>query len=259
MTAQNLLEQVLKMEDLFRQYEQASGKAVPDEMKSALLLRVLPQQVKYHLIINVHEDCTYDEIREVLLRWDRSSRKWSTQIVTGGNAHSNSPGPQDGPAPKEVDCVHNFGKGKDGKGKDKGWGKGGKGKFGKGKAGFKGCQNGKSARKFGNNHLKGGRDGKGKVKSWGKDGGKSGGTTGKGSGSTGGKSLNGACRICGKMGHWGNECWMKNRAQNVASPTPSMPQPQLQQAQPFQQHPQQLPLTPTSTTATSTASVKRVF
>ena len=107
--------------------------------------------------------------------------------------------------------------------------------------------------------FKGGRDGKGKGKLWGKDGGKSGGKTGKGSGSTGGKSLNGACRICGKMGHWGNECWMKNRVQNVASPTPSMPQPQLQQAQPFQQHLQQLPLTPTSTTATSTASVKRIF
>ena len=259
MTAQNLLEQVLKMEDLFRKYEQASGKAVPDEMKSALLLRVLPQQVKYHLTINVHEDSTYDEMREVLLRWDRSSQKWSSQIVTGGVAHSNNSGPQDGPVPMEVDRVYSSGKGKDVKGKDKGWGKSGKGKFGKGKDGFKGYQNGKSAGKFGNNNFKGGRDDKGKGKQWGKGGGKSGGKTGKGSGFTGGKSLNGACRICGKMGHWGNECWMKNRVQNVASPTPSMPQPQLQHVQPFQQHLQQLPLAPTSATATSTASVKRIF
>ena len=101
-TAQNLLEQVLKMEDLLRKYEQASGKAVPDEMKRALLLRVLPQQVKYRLTINVHEDSTYDEMREVLLRRDRSSQKWSSQIVTGGIAHNN-PGPQDGPVPMEVD------------------------------------------------------------------------------------------------------------------------------------------------------------
>eukprot|EP00439_Symbiodinium_sp_Y106_P006968 s10135_g1.t1 len=79
----NLLEQLLKMEDLFKKYEQAANKPVPEEVKSALLLRVLPQNVKSHLTVSINDESTYDQMREVILRWERSSQKWSSQIVTG--------------------------------------------------------------------------------------------------------------------------------------------------------------------------------
>ena len=75
MTQGNLLEQLLKMEDLFKKYEQAANKPVPEEVKSALLLRVLPQNVKSHLTVSINDESTYDQMREVILRWERSSQK----------------------------------------------------------------------------------------------------------------------------------------------------------------------------------------
>ena len=63
------------MEDLFKKYEQAANKPVPEEVKSALLLRVLPQNVKSHLTVSINDESTYDQMREVILRWERSSQK----------------------------------------------------------------------------------------------------------------------------------------------------------------------------------------
>ena len=68
MSQGSLLEQLLKMEDLFKKYEQAANKPVPEEVKSALLLGVLPQNVKSHLTVSINDESTYDQMRDVILR-----------------------------------------------------------------------------------------------------------------------------------------------------------------------------------------------
>ena len=215
MTQGNLLEQLLKMEDLFKKYEQAANKPVPEEVKSALLLRVLPQSVKSHLTVSITDESTYDQMREVILRWERSSQKWSSQIVTG-NAQSKNQYPDDGGlAPMDVDRV----KGKwdkGGKGKGGFSGKGGKSKDGKSKGKGYGDQKGNGKygggksqhwNPKGGGKQKGGNDHKGKGK---------GGEKGKkGKGPGGGKIHPEACRICGKHGHWGNECWMRDNVRYI--------------------------------------------
>ncbi|OLP98193.1 hypothetical protein AK812_SmicGene19338 [Symbiodinium microadriaticum] len=97
MSQGNLLEQLLKMEDLFEKYEQA--------VKPALLLRVLPQSVKSHLTVSITDESTCDQMREVILRWERSSQKWCSQIVTGSVQFKNQPSDDGGLAPMDVDRV----------------------------------------------------------------------------------------------------------------------------------------------------------
>ena len=240
MSQGNLLEQLLKLEDLFRKYEQAASKPVPEDMKSALLLRVLPNNVKTHLTMSINDESTYDQMREVILRWERSSQKWSQQIVSGHSAHPKVGYHDDGgQADMEVDRV----KGKWEKGKGKyGNGQKGKGKESKGKGkGYSGKDNGKfGGGKYGGKGGKSkGKEGKGKESGWGK------GEKGrKGKGQGGGKLHPDTCRICGKTGHWGNECWLKDKVRNVqtnestSSSTASS--------------------TPSSSSST-TSSVKRIF
>ena len=243
MSQGNLLEQLLKMEDLFKKYEQAASKPVPEEVKSALLLRVLPQNVKSHLTVSINDESTYDQMREVVLRWERSSQKWSSQIVTGVS-NPKAPYHDDGGlAPMDVDRVK--GKWDKGKGKYNSGYKGGKGKDSKGKG--KGYSDNKGGGKYGGGKPwnkggkpKGGKEGKGKEFSWGK------GEKGKkGKGQGGGKLHPEACRICGKHGHWGNECWMKDKVRNVndsSSSSSSITSP-----------------APSTTSSAAPSSVKRVF
>ena len=242
----NLLEQVLRLEDLFRKYEQASGKPVPNEMQSAILLRVLPQQVRSHLTITIGDDSTYESMRDMILRWERSTQKWSSQIVTGGAPQKPSYDDPNGPSPMDVDRVKGWpkGKGKWGKGAGKGSGKdGGKygGKNGKGKGGKGGYE---SRPGKGKGYEKGG---KGKQSSWGRNDWSKG---GKDRGKKGGKGKerlsHDACRICGKSGHWGNECWMKDKVRNINQNDTSSASGNSSSAS-------------SSNSSTGTASVKRVF
>ena len=241
MSQGNLLEQLLKLEDLFRKYEQAASKPVPEDMKAALLLRILPNSVKTHLTMSINDESTYDEMREVILRWERSSQKWSQQIVSGHMAQSKASHHDDGgQADMEVDRV----KGKWDKGKGKyGHGQKGKGKDSKGKGkGYSGKDNGKfGGGKYGGKAGKSkGREGKGRELGWGK------GEKGKkGKGQGGGKLHPDACRICGKTGHWGNECWMKDKVRNVQTSESTSSSTTSS--------------TPSSSSSTTTSSVKRVF
>ena len=241
MSQGNLLEQLLKLEDLFRKYEQAAAKPVPEDMKAALLLRVLPNNVKTRLTMSINDESTYDQMREVIVRWERSSQKWSSQIVSGLSSTKTFHHDDGG----QADVKGKWGS----KGKGKYEQKGGKGKDAKGKG--KGYQShqGKGTGKYG-----GGKSWSGKASPWGKDGKSKGGKDhGKGKGEKGqkGKSQGGgrlhpeACRICGKHGHWGNECWMKDKVRNVhdtstvSSSTTSS--------------------SPTATSMTGPPSVKRIF
>ena len=234
MSQGNLLEQLLKMEDLFEKYEQA--------VKPALLLRVLPQSVKSHLTVSITDESTCDQMREVILRWERSSQKWCSQIVTGSVQFKNQPSDDGGLAPMDVDRVKASG-------------------AIKARVAFRA----KVARvKTGNRRVRAMAIRRG-MASMVEENRISGtprvvanidsGTTprartkgerrGRKEKAGGGKLHPDACRICGKRGHWGNECWMKDNVRYISeSPTSAA--------------------TPSTTSVPSTASsvapsVKRVF
>ena len=88
-----LLEQILKFEQLHIKYHQASGKEVSDELISAVLLRSLPDELCAHATVSLPETCSYRDLRVLLLRWDRSSQKWSSQAINAPSASSNDPRP----------------------------------------------------------------------------------------------------------------------------------------------------------------------
>ena len=114
MSNANVLEQLLRLEELFRKYAQAAGSDVPSDSKSALLLRSLPQSVKTHVSMTRSETSTYEVLRETVVRWERSTQKWSHTLVN----HTPSTPSIDTSAPMDVDRIQK------GKGKDKGKGYG---------------------------------------------------------------------------------------------------------------------------------------
>ncbi|CAE6963910.1 unnamed protein product [Symbiodinium sp. CCMP2592] len=212
MTNSNYHEQILKLEELCRKYNQSSGKEVAASFVAYTCERDL----------NCSESATYEQLREVILRYERATQKWTTQLFSG------SPPPAgDGAVPRDVDIAHNHNNpkvGKDHKGKGKGYFQCyQKGKQGKGKGGFKG------------------KDNKGNGKGYNHDNPK-----GKSKGKTNVPYNN--CKICGKPGHWSNECWMKKVNQVNNNPgAPTVPQPPA------------APGGSSSATPTTTATVKRVF
>ena len=248
MSNANVLEQLLRLEELFRKYSQAAGSEVSSDLKSALLLRSLPQSVKTHVSMTCSESSTYEVLRETVVRWERNTQKWSHTFVNSTSSSTTN----DTSAPMEVDRVK-------GKGKDKGKGyhsyynsKGDKGKSG-----------GKHEKGYGQQHGKGGWSSKGSWStggSWSNEGkgkgyngksndhkGEKGKWNGKGDskGQSKGKGKyknDNTCRICGKPGHWGNECWMnKGSVKHISEESSSSAS------------------SSSSTAPTSTASVKRVF
>ena len=186
-TKKSNLNQLLRLEETFREYER-TGATLADEIKFSVLMRCITGQLKTWLQLQVAESGSYNDLREAIIKYDQATQKWSDSMILGGD-----PG---GPVPTEVDRVY-----EKGKGKTKGKSKDGKSKGGKGKDSFQKGK-GKSDKRF---HQKGkgdkgaGRDDKGKGK--GKD-----------------KSSK-ACFNCGREGHLARDCW---RVRQVADATSSV-------------------------------------
>ena len=181
--------QVLRLEDAFEETRRA-GTVLGDELKYAIMLRCITGVLKTHFSLHLNENCTYPELREEVLRWERAHQKWNNLLqfshyTTGGSNNNDT-------VPMEVDRIEGRGRGKGGKGKsktDKGNAKG------KSKSKRKDKGKGKNSSYDG-----GGKSGKGKsVPNQGKKGGK------------GDKS----CYVCGKWGHYARDCCRNQSVRNV--------------------------------------------
>ena len=144
------LDQVRDWDRLARQYEEATSKPVPDDLKVAVVLRHAPGEVGTQLRMAANADMTYAALLLKLKEHYVSTRPWSVRVAldpkhgSHGDTHrAYTNAPSATPMAMDVDQVTSavvaalYGKGKQGKGK--GGGKGGKsGKGGKGDGKSKG-------------------------------------------------------------------------------------------------------------------------
>ena len=111
--------QVLDLERVYAEYESTSQQALQESLKTALLLRCIPNNIKNQVHASLPEDASYDAVRDTIFRIERQNFKW------GGVAYFNT-GSVDTSAPMEIDAVRK-GKDKDKKGKGRSDSKGPKG------------------------------------------------------------------------------------------------------------------------------------
>ena len=170
----SLMDYVLTFEKLISEYEKISGTKYDDNLKIGTLLKGIPQNLKQHVMVDITDRATYDELRTKLLQYERSNQTWSAENILGSlsvpdpTTHTSSK-PYQGPIPMELDRIY-FRKGKgDQKGKgDKGKGGKGKGDRGKGK-GYGGRKGGRGSKGKGRGFGRGFGKGKGKGKKGGKN------------------------------------------------------------------------------------------
>ena len=98
----SLLSQIMRLDGACMEYERLGSK-LNDELKAAILLRSVTGQLKTWLQLQVSETTTYNNVREHILAYERSTAKWTEQMVLGNDLSlSNS---HDTSGPMEVDRV----------------------------------------------------------------------------------------------------------------------------------------------------------
>ena len=187
----SLMQQLLCLEHAFAEYEKL-GTKFNEDLKTAILMRSLTGQLKVWLQLHFNESTTYAKVREMVLRYDSNTTKWSEQMVLGTDSSMST---AEGPVPMEIDRVEPKGKSKGAKGKWKSSSEGkskGKGKSkdakGKGKSSDQNQKGSKGNASLQNDRSKG--KGKGDPK---------------------------ACYICGRTGHVAKDCWHSGQVRQVGS------------------------------------------
>ena len=112
---QLLQPQVLKLEEALEEAKKA-GSTIPDQLQQAILLKCVSGQLCTHLNLAIEETTTFKELREQVLKWDRSQQNRSNLIFSDDAS---------GSTPMEIDRVYADGRGwstgkKGEKGKEKG-------------------------------------------------------------------------------------------------------------------------------------------
>ena len=92
-TKMSLMQQVLRLEHAYADYEKLGSK-LNDDLRTAILMRSIQGQLKTWLQLQVNEGTTYNSVREMILVYDASTTKWSEQMVLGADGVTgNSDGP----------------------------------------------------------------------------------------------------------------------------------------------------------------------
>ena len=188
-------EQIDGLERIAQEYEKVSGSPISPDILLGTLIRVLPQQLRSHIQLQMTEKSTFTDVKQYCLAYEVTTSTWSAAKVhqsLGVVAPPPAPA-SDGPVPMDIDQIaaqvmaltKGKGKGKGKKGKDgKKQEKGGKGK----------ADQGFNAK----GQPKGGKQGKGQ--------GKAKGSKGKGKGQGKGQQGQPKCWNCNRYGHVQKDC-----------------------------------------------------
>ena len=234
----SFLSQILRLENAFYEYDKLGSK-LAEELRTAVLLRSVTGQLKVWLQLQIDDTFGYDRVRELILSYERSTAKWTEQMVLGTSMSSTDTG-----GPMEVDRIQK-GKGA-GKHPSKNGGKKGdsKGAYYDSKGASKGDQKGKS--KFHNSDKGKGKNknsksgsfkgydlkGHGKQVPYNSKGKGYGQGKGRGDGGKGNQAVI-QCWHCGGN-HKAANCWRGNHVRQVfdEQDTQQQQQPQQQQVSP---------------------------
>ncbi|CAE7675889.1 unnamed protein product, partial [Symbiodinium necroappetens] len=92
---------MLTFERLVTEYERVSPQKYPDDLKISTLLSGLPSDVRRYLQLQITDATKYEQLRDIMLTFERSSSSWcSEQVLKAIGADSS--GPMDGPKGKPV-------------------------------------------------------------------------------------------------------------------------------------------------------------
>ena len=91
-------EQILKYELQRREYEQATGKELPEDLRIASVLMHVPPELQVHLRLKLTGSATYAQVREAISGYMKASRGWNT--VANTQLHGVG-----GQVPMEVDQI----------------------------------------------------------------------------------------------------------------------------------------------------------
>ena len=218
----------MKLEEALEEARRA-GSSIPDQLQQAILLKCVSGQLRTNLNLSIQEATSFKELREQVLRWDRSQQKWSNLIFDESSTST----------PMEVDRVYSDGRSWNNNGK--------KGDKGKGKNSFsqKGNQKGKVKGKTKTKGGKSGQTGKQKNDMQGKSSGKQS-VSGKGKGSKPDVTYH----RCGKYGHFARDCWgtsvrqVQNEGSNSVQQSPQSQQTSVAAGSPSSQTSSQVPVAP---------------
>ena len=86
-----LYDEIVQWEQRIEDYTRSGGQAFTDELKVAILLASLRQDIKVHLLMRIKDSTKYSEARGVLVDYLRAQKSWT---------------PSTGPAPMEVDALN---------------------------------------------------------------------------------------------------------------------------------------------------------
>ena len=77
-----LTPQILELERVFGEYEMSSQQRLQPDLKTALLVRCLPTNIKNQVFSSLPEDAKYEQVRESVLRIERQLFRWKDVSYT---------------------------------------------------------------------------------------------------------------------------------------------------------------------------------